>query len=74
MKTLATMGIEVWRVRETPGNDLKLDELIHNIEIALNINKTQIEASMAQADFSLTELLAQPDLKSKLLRILRTAS
>ncbi len=69
MKTLAKMGIELWQLREPSGEDPKVAELIRNIEIALKIDKDQIDAVMARAEFSLSEVLRDSELKPKLFRL-----
>lgn len=70
MKTLATMGIEVWRVREHTANDPKVDELIHFIGKALNIDQAKIVAALVRADFTLSDVLVDARLKPKLLQLL----
>lgn len=70
MKTLATMGIEVWRVRDHSATDPKVDELIHFIEKALNIDQAKIVAALVHADFCLSDVLVDTRLKPKLLELL----
>lgn len=69
MNTLAIMGIEEWRVRDNPGNSHKLDELMHNIKLALKVDDDQIVSFMVHADFTLMDVLNKPELKPVLLRL-----
>lgn len=70
MKTLATMGIEVWHDRGRSVKDPKVDELIYFIQKALKIDQSQLVTAMVHADFNLSDVLVSPQLKSKLLQFL----